>query len=115
MDIGEILFREIIVERNLRNFYYIGMGVISIIALVLARKTRFVRFSMLLWLFSGMICFLWEFTLFVTGSRSYNFHGIVELIYHALTEAGPGLIIMVITAHYTGLIDISRFRDGGGE
>ena len=112
MDLTEWLFMDILVERNLRNFYYLAMALISLLAIYIAKRTRLVRFSLLLWLFSGTICLLWETYLFVTGSRSYEYYAIVELLYHALTEAGPGLIIMTIGAHYMGIIDLSRFREG---
>jgi hypothetical protein len=49
--------------------------------------------------------------LFVTGSRTYNFSAALELPYHALTEAGPGLIIMILFAHKINLIDITEYSD----
>jgi hypothetical protein len=47
------------------------------------------------------------------GSRNYNFSPAIELLYHALTEAGPGLIIMILFAHKIKIIDISEYSDDG--
>ena len=111
MDIMSFLFHETVVERNLYNYYYVGMAIISFIAIFLAYRTRLLRFSLLLWAFSGLICLIWEASLFFSGIRDYNYIGIIELLYHALTEAGPGLIIMVITAEKIKMIDLERFRE----
>ena len=74
-------------------------------------KMKFKRFSIYLWLISGLICLFWELYLFITGSRTYNFSPALELPYHALTEAGPGLIIMILFAHKIKLIDITDYAD----
>lgn len=104
-------FYEIVVSRRLTNAYFIIMLIISLIAFFLMYKMRFKRFSIYLWLVSGLICLFWELYLFITGSRTYNFSPALELPYHALTEAGPGLIIMILFAHKIRLIDISEYSD----
>ena len=106
------LFFEIIVSRRLTNAYYIIMLIITLIAIFLAYKLQFKRFSSYLWLVSGFICLLWEIYLFATGGRHYNFAPALELLYHAITEAGPGLIIMILFAHKIKLIDITEYSDG---
>ena len=109
-----ILEPSIFIVRHLKNFYYVGMFVLSLIALYAAYRTRLFRFSMLLYALSASICLLWELALFSTDLRGYNYLEIIELFYHALTEAGPGLIMMALTAHIMGIIDLSRFKDGSG-
>jgi hypothetical protein len=105
------LFFEIIVSRRLTNAYYFIMLTITLIAVVLAYKMKYKRFSMYLWLVSGTICLFWEIYLFTTGGRNYNFPPALELLYHAITEAGPGLIIMILVGHKLKIIDISEFSD----
>ncbi len=105
------LFFTITISRKLNNSYYIVMLIISLIAIFLAYKLRYKRFSLYLWLISGIICLFWESYLFLTGARNYNFIPVLELLYHALTEAGPGLIIMILFAHKIKLIDISEYSD----
>jgi hypothetical protein len=80
-------------------------------AVLLAYKFKLLRFSALLWIVAGGIGLLWESALYATGVRTYTFSPVLELLYHALTEAGPGLIIMVIFAWKIGMIDISEFQD----
>ena len=104
-------FYEIVVSRRLTNAYFFIMLIISLLAFFLMYKMKFKRFSIYLWLISGLICLFWELYLFVTGSRTYNFLPALELPYHALTEAGPGLIIMILFAHKIKLIDISEYSD----
>lgn len=99
------------IQRHLNNGYFVIMALISVSAIAYAWLTRFKWLSMYLWLIAGTIGLLWETSLFVLGSRSYDFLSIAELVYHALTEAGPGLIIATITAHYAGIVDLERFHD----
>jgi hypothetical protein len=101
----------ITISRRLTNAYYIIMLIITLIAIFLAYKMKFKRFSLNLWLISGLICLAWEIYLFATGTRSYNFAPALELPYHALTEAGPGLIIMLLVGHKIQLFDISEYSD----
>ncbi|MEM2899318.1 MAG: hypothetical protein QXT63_00860 [Thermoplasmata archaeon] len=108
----EILYETTIIERNISNTFYFGMAIITIIAVYLMFQQRLVRFSLLLWLISGTIDLLWESYLFFQGQREYS--GIMsafELLYHAVTEAGPGLIIMVIMAEKLKLLDLTKFRE----
>lgn len=105
------LMNSIEVSRRLTNSYYIIMAIITIIALVLLIKMKFKRFSFNLWLISGLICLFWESYLFTIGARHYHFPAIFELPYHAFTEAGPGLVIMILFAHKIKLIDISEYSD----
>jgi len=111
MSVMDWLFLSITVSRRLTNAYYIIMIIITLIAVIIAHKMRFKRFSFYLWIVAGFICFFWEIYLFITGARQYNFTPILELPYHALTEAGPGLIIMILFAHKIRLIDISDYSD----
>jgi multisubunit Na+/H+ antiporter MnhC subunit len=105
------LFESIEVTRKLTNSYYIIIAIITLIAIFLLFKMRFKRFSFNLWLISGLICLGWELYLFFTGARQYNFPPALELPYHALTEAGPGLIIMILFAHKIKIINISEYSD----
>ena len=66
---------------------------------------------MFLWLSTAIIGLLWEITLFSTDMRHYNFAAEIELFYHALTEGGPGLIVMTIFADKIGIIDLSRYKE----
>ena len=111
MDSIDWLTISITVSRSLMNTYYIIMLVITLIAIILAYRMKYKRFSFYLWLVSGLICLVWESYLFGTGSRMFNFPPALELPYHALTEAGPGLIIMILFAHKIKLIDISDYSD----
>ena len=101
----------ITISRRLTNAYYIIMFIIPLIAIIIAYRMKFKRFSFYLWLVSGLICLFWETFLFATGARGYHFSPALELLYHALTEAGPGLIIMILFAHKIKLIDISEYAD----
>ena len=66
---------------------------------------------MLLWLSAAIIGLIWEILLFSTGLRHYSFLSSAELLYHAITEGGPGLIIMAIFADKVGLIDLSEYKE----
>lgn len=105
------LFYSIEVTRRLTNSYYIIMAIITLIAVILMVRLRFKRFSINLWLISGLICLFWELYLYTTGARHYNFAPAFELSYHALTEAGPGLIIMILFAHKIKFVDLSEYSD----
>jgi hypothetical protein len=105
------LFEVTTISREIANSWYIFMFSLMIIAVILAYKFKLTRFSALLWLVAGAIGLIWESALFMTGVRTYTFSPVIELLYHALTEAGPGLIIMVIFAWKIGIIDISEFQD----
>ena len=100
-----------VISREISNSWYIFMLILMIVAILLAYYFQLKRFSALLWLFSGIIGLVWESILFATGVRTYTFSPVLELLYHALTEAGPGLIIMVIFAWKVGIIDLSEFKD----
>ncbi|MCK5562043.1 MAG: hypothetical protein KAJ51_15695 [Thermoplasmata archaeon] len=104
-------FEVTVISRQISNSWYIFMLILMIIAIILAYYFRLKRFSAFLWLFSGIIGLVWESILFVTGVRTYTFSPVLELLYHALTEAGPGLIIMVIFAWKVGIIDLTEFKD----
>ena len=66
---------------------------------------------MLLWLSAALIGLAWEVVLFSSGLRHYSFLSAAELMYHAITEGGPGLIIMTIFADKVGLIDLSDYKE----
>ena len=111
MDIVDWLLTESTIKRDFFNSFYVAMFIIMVIAIVLMFRARLVKFSILLWVTSGTINLLWEATLYLAGSRSYNFYAVVELLYHVLTEAGPGLIIMIIAAERLKLINIKHLHD----
>ena len=112
MDIAGWLFKEIEVSRHFQTqTFYIFMLCFTIFAIYLAKKYRLFRFSMLLWLSVAIIGFIWEGLLFASGLRHYSFLSSAELLYHALTEGGPGLIIMAIFADYAGIIDLSDYKE----
>jgi hypothetical protein len=83
----------------------------TIFAVFLAKRYRLFRFSMYLWLSVAIIGLIWEVLLFTSGLRHYSFLSSAELMYHAITEGGPGLIIMVIFADYVGIIDLSDYKE----
>jgi hypothetical protein len=83
----------------------------TIFAVYLAKRYRLFRFSMYLWLSVAIIGLIWEVLLFTSGLRHYSFLSSAELMYHAITEGGPGLIIMVIFADYVGIIDLSDYKE----
>lgn len=100
------------VQRHLVNAYFLVMALISVTAIVLAVRTRFKWLSLYLWLMAGLIGLVWEAALFLSGSRDYTLgSGGGELLYHALTEGGPGLVITVLFAHRVGIIDAGAYRD----
>ncbi len=66
---------------------------------------------MYLWLSVAIIGLIWEVLLFASGLRHYSFLSSAELMYHAVTEGGPGLIIMAIFADYIGIIDLSEYKE----
>jgi hypothetical protein len=83
----------------------------TIFAVFLAKRYRLFRFSMYLWLSVAIIGLIWEVLLFTSGLRHYSFLSSAELMYHAITEGGPGLIIMAIFADYVGVIDLSDYKE----
>ncbi len=108
----EALLATTIIERNISNAFYFGMAVITLISIYLMIQQRLVRFSALLWLISGTIDLLWESFLFFQGNREYSgIMAALELLYHAITEAGPGLIIMVLMAEKLKMVNLDRFRE----
>lgn len=112
MDFQEWLFREIIISRSFStHIFYIFLFLFSILALILAKKYRLFRLSLLLWLCAAVIGLIWESVLFATGNRQYSFWALGELLYHALTEGGPGLVIMTIFADRIGLVDLSGYKE----
>ncbi len=111
MATNDWLFEVTTISREISNSWYIMMFVIMVIAIALAYYFQLKRFSALLWLFSGIIGLIWESILFITGVRTYTFSPVLELLYHALTEAGPGLIIMMIFAWKVGIVDLGEYCD----
>jgi hypothetical protein len=112
MDFMEWLFTESIIKRDFFNAYYVAMFIIMVVSIIIMFKARLVKFSILMWVVAGLINLLWEASLYLAGSRQYSFFAVAELLYHVLTEAGPGLIIMVIVAERLKLIDIKHLHDG---
>lgn len=112
MDVMDVLLKDITISRSFQTqFFYIFMFCFTIFAIWLARRYRLFKFSMLLWLAAAIIGLIWEIVLFSTGLRQYSFLSSAELLYHAVTEGGPGLIIMVIFADKIGLIDLSEYKE----
>jgi len=105
------LFEPIEITRHLYNIYYYFMIVVCLVAIFFAYRSNLKKFSLIVWILAAIICLCWEFSLFIFNARTYNFWAISELIYHGITEAGPGLIIMLITAHKLKIIDLSGFMD----
>ena len=114
MDIAGWLLKEIEVSRHFQTqTFYIFMLFFTIFAIYLAKRYRLFKFSMFLWLSVAIIGLIWEGLLFASGLRHYSFLSAAELLYHALTEGGPGLIIMAIFADYVGIIDLSDYKEEG--
>jgi hypothetical protein len=106
------LLRDITISRVFQTqIFYIFMLFFTIFAIWMARRYRLFRFSMLLWLSAAIIGLIWEVVLFSSGLREYSFLSAAELLYHAITEGGPGLIIMAIFADKVGLIDLSEYKE----
>ena len=112
MDIASWLFKEIEVTRHFQTqTFYIFMLFFTIFAIYLAKRYRLFRFSMFLWLSVAIIGLIWEGLLFASGLRHYSFLSSAELLYHALTEGGPGLIVIAIFADKIGIIDLSDYKE----
>jgi len=112
MDIIEWLLKDIVISRSFQTqIFFIFMLFFTIFAIFLARRYRLFRFSMYLWLGVAIIGLIWEVVLFGTGLRHYSFFAAAELLYHAITEGGPGLIVMVIFADKVGFIDLSEYKE----
>ncbi|MDH7506733.1 MAG: hypothetical protein QHH15_02955, partial [Candidatus Thermoplasmatota archaeon] len=106
MDLTSWLLKDLIISRSFQTqIFYLFMLFFTIFAIILAKKCRLLRFSLLLWLGAALIGFAWEMVLFGTGLRHYNFWAFAELLYHATTEGGPGLIVMTIFADKIGIIN----------
>jgi hypothetical protein len=112
MDIMTWLLKDITISRSFQTqIFYIFMLFFTIFAIWLSRRYRLFKFSMLLWLGAALIGLIWEVVLFSTGLRHYSFLSVAELLYHAITEGGPGLIVMAIFADKVGLIDLSEYKE----
>ena len=112
MDIASWLFKEIEISRNFQTqTFYIFMLFFTVFAVYLAKRYRLFRFSMLLWLSVALIGLVWEILLFISGMRHYSFLSSAELLYHAITEGGPGMIIITIFADKVGIIDLSDYKE----
>ena len=112
MDITSWLFKEIEISRHFQTqIFYIFMLIFTIFAIYLAKRYRLFKFSMLLWLSAALIGLIWEVVLFTSGLRQYSFLSSLELIYHAITEGGPGLIVMTIFLDKIGIIDLSEYKE----
>ncbi len=115
MDLASFLSDPIEISRNLINAYFVVMAVIAATAISLAYLTRFKWLSLFVWLGAFAIGLVWEATLLATGARVYGFLDVAEMLYHATTEGGPGLVITILLMRQLGVIDIERFRDPGTE
>ena len=111
MTFADWLTDPVTISRHLVNAYFIVMALISLTAVALAIKTRFKWMALYLWAMAGLIGLLWETTLFLTGAREYALASSGELLYHALTEGGSGLVITFVFANWVGIIDAERYRD----
>jgi hypothetical protein len=108
---AEWLTDPVTISRHLVNAYFLVMAIISIVAIVMAIRSRFKWMALFLWMMAGLIGLVWEVTLFLGGSRDYALANAGELLYHALTEGGSGLVITFIFANWIGIIDADRYRD----
>jgi hypothetical protein len=108
---AEWLTDPVSIERHLVNAYFVVMALISLFAVALAVWTRFKWMALYLWLMAGLIGLLWEASLFLSGMRDYAHAAGGELLYHALTEGGSGLVITFVFANWVGIIDADRYRD----
>jgi len=112
MDIMTWLLKDITISRSFQTqIFYIFMLFFAIFAIWLSRRYRLFKFSLLLWLSAALIGLIWEAVLFGTGLRHYSFWSTAELLYHAITEGGPGLIVMAIFADKVRLVDLSEYKD----
>ena len=112
MDIVEWLLRDILISRHFTTqIFYIFMFAFTIFSIYLAKRYRLFRFSMYLWVSVAIIGLGWEVVLFTAGSRHYSFTAAAELLYHAITEGGPGLIVMTIFADKIRIIDLSEYKE----
>jgi len=111
MDLASVFLKEVVIRREFYNGYYVAMAIIMALAIYLAYNYKLVKFSGLLWLSSGTICLIWEGVLLLSGARHYNFFASLELLYHALTEAGPGLIIMAVAMDRWGIVSLEHLKD----
>lgn len=111
MSFADWLTDPVTISRHLVNAYFIVMALISLFAVGLAIWTRFKWMALYLWVMAGLIGLVWEASLFITGAREYALLSTGELLYHALTEGGSGLVITFVLANWVGIIDAERFRD----
>lgn len=111
MSFAEWLTDPVTISRHLVNAYFLVMAIISIVAIVMAIRSRFKWMALFLWMMAGLIGLVWEVTLFLGGSRDYALANAGELLYHALTEGGSGLVITFVFANWIGIIDADRYRD----
>lgn len=112
MDITSWLLKDIEISRHFQTqAFYIFMLFFTIFAIYLAKRYRLFNFSMLLWLSVAIIGLIWEVALFTSGLRHYSFLSSAELLYHAITEGGPGLIVIAIFVDYFGIIDLSEYKE----
>ncbi|NIP34274.1 MAG: hypothetical protein GWN18_05030 [Thermoplasmata archaeon] len=111
MTFADWLTDPVTISRHLVNAYFIVMAVISLFAVALAIRTRFKWMALYLWFMAGLIGLVWEASLFLTGAREYALASSGELLYHALTEGGSGLVITFVFANWVGIIDAERYRD----
>ena len=117
MSFADWLTDPVTISRHLVNAYFLVMALISLFAVTLAVRTRFKWMALYLWAMAGLIGLIWEISLFLSGSREYALSSAGELLYHALTEGGSGLVITFVFANWVGIIDAERYRDPppGGE
>jgi hypothetical protein len=108
---AEWLTDPVTIYRHLVNTYFVVMAIISLVAVLLAIKTRFKWMALYLWAMAGLIGLVWELSLFMSGARDYALGSSGEMLYHALTEGGSGLVITFVFANWIGIIDAERYRD----
>ncbi len=112
MDIIALLQKDIVISRFFQTqIFYIFMLFFTIFAVWLARRYRLFKFSLSLWFSAALIGLIWEIVLFGLGLRHYSFWAAAELMYHVITEGGPGLIVMAIFADKVGIIDLSDYKE----
>ena len=112
MDVIDWLFTDLTISRFFTTqIFYIFMFFFTILSIYISWRYRLFKFSLLIWLSVTIIGLIWEFSLFTSGLRTYSFWSSAELVYHAVTEGGPGLIIIIIFADKIGFIDLSDYKE----
>ncbi|MFH1764775.1 MAG: hypothetical protein ABIF09_11340 [Gemmatimonadota bacterium] len=97
---------DIVIIREYRNMYYLIILAVTALALIQAKRRGIGEAGIRLWLVAGLLCLGVELALFLSGLRTYSFWWPLELVQHAFTEGGTGLLLSVLLGTRIGLIEI---------